>query len=209
MGNHAEGDLDLIVVELSTLGTKSFERLSQARETCPTTRFLAISASHAKTDVLNCLAAGLHGFVSKLQPDHEVISAIEYVLKGSIYVPPWLAQIESDRLDLASGFTWDLVPTIGDRLAGLTRRQWDVLFLLARGQSNEEIARSLNITEATSQTHAAGLCRALGVSNPAEAVAVARAVLTRAATSLLIQLGFGFIVCGGAVRPFEPCLISQ
>jgi DNA-binding NarL/FixJ family response regulator len=64
-----------------------------------------------------------------------------------------------------------------DPVAKLTPRQRDVLPLLAKGMSNKEIARALNIAEATTKIHAASLCRILGVRNRTEAALAARELL--------------------------------
>jgi len=173
----ADGKLDLVLIDLNMPGFVSFDRLRQARERYPRTKFLVISASDNKADVLKCLAAGLHGFVSKLQTDDEIVSAVKYVLSGCIYVPPWLSQIggpgstESFRSEFHSS------QKVQDKFAMLTARQRDVLPLLARGMSNKEIARALNISEATTKVHAAGLCRVLGVRNRTEAAVAARDLL--------------------------------
>jgi DNA-binding NarL/FixJ family response regulator len=177
----ADGRLDLVLVDLNMPGLVTFDSLREARECYPKIRFLVISASDAKEDVLNCLAAGLHGFVSKLQPDDEIVAAVKSVLIGCIYVPPWLAQV--GVLGLGRSFGSNLQPylKVQDPLAKLTPRQRDVLPLLARGMSNKEIARALKIAEATTKIHAAALCRALGARNRTEAAVAARALLVQSA----------------------------
>jgi DNA-binding NarL/FixJ family response regulator len=173
----ADGRMDLVLVDLNMPGLVSFDSLREARECYPKIRFLVISASDAKEDVLSCLAAGLHGFVSKLQPDDEIVAAVKSVLIGCIYVPPWLAQV--GVLGLGRSFGPGLHPylKVQDPLAKLTPRQRDVLPLLARGMSNKEIARALKIAEATTKIHAAALCRVLGARNRTEAAVAARALL--------------------------------
>lgn len=173
----ADGKLDLVSIDLNMPGFLSFDSLRAARERHPETRFLVITASDNKADVLNCLAAGLHGFVSKLQTDDEIVGAVKYVMSGCIYVPPWLSQIGAlgSARCLGPGFRSSL--DVQERLARLTARQRDVLPLLARGLSNKEIARALSISEATTKIHAAGLCRALGVRNRTEAAVAARALI--------------------------------
>jgi DNA-binding NarL/FixJ family response regulator len=173
----ALGNLDLILIDLNMPGFLSFDSLREARECYPRTRFLVISASDAKEDVLSCLAAGLHGFVSKLQLDEEIVGAVKSVLEGCIYVPPWLAQIGvlGPGRALRPGLHLHSKPP--DALPRLTPRQRDVLPLLARGMSNKEIARTLKIAEATTKIHAAGLCRVLGARNRAEAAVAARVLL--------------------------------
>jgi DNA-binding NarL/FixJ family response regulator len=177
----ADGRLDLVLVDLNMPGLVSFDSLREARECYPKIRFLVSSASDAKEDVLSCLAAGLHGFVSKLQPDDEIVTAVKSVLSGRIYVPPWLAQV--GVLGPGRCFGPGLQPylKVQDPLAKLTPRQRDVLPLLARGMSNKELARALKIAEATTKIHAAALCRILGARNRAEAAVTARALLTQSA----------------------------
>jgi DNA-binding NarL/FixJ family response regulator len=170
----ADRGFDLVLIGLFMPGVLSIESLREAREAYTQTRFMIISASDVKEDVMGCLRAGFHGFVSKLQPDHEIVGAVQQVLAGAVYVPAWLAQlpiIESPRLGSVSAFRNQ------DPFLRLTPRQRDVLPLLAKGMSNKEIARALNITEATTKIHAAALCRALGVRNRIEAALAARNVL--------------------------------
>jgi DNA-binding NarL/FixJ family response regulator len=183
----ADSNLDLALIDLNMPGLVSYENLREIRESYPKTRFLVISASDAREDVLGCLAVGLHGFVSKLQPDDEIIGAVKQVIRGCIYVPPWLAQV--GLLGSVRSLFPNMLPCLArDPLAKLTPRQRDVLPLLARGMSNKEIARTLNIAEATTKIHAAALCRVLGARNRTEAAVTARALLEVKALERKTQL---------------------
>ena len=165
-------------------GLVSFESLRETRECYPKIRFLVISASDAKADILSCLATGVHGFVCKLQPDDEIVAAVKHVLSGNIYVPTWLAQVAV----LGHRNPFDPISQPYVQIHGpvvrLTPRQRDVLPLLARGMSNKEIARALKIAEATTKIHAAALCRALGARNRTEAAVAARQILESGAANL-------------------------
>jgi DNA-binding NarL/FixJ family response regulator len=172
----ADQHFDLVLIDLYMPGILSFESLREARACYPKIRFLAISASEAKGDVLGCLDAGLHGFVSKLQPDHEIVAAVEHVLRGAIYVPPWLTQAGVFEAEF---FGSRPRRKAQDSLPKLTPRQKDVLPLLAKGMSNKEIARVLKIAEATTKIHAAALSRALGARNRTEAVIAAHELLQK------------------------------
>jgi DNA-binding NarL/FixJ family response regulator len=100
------------------------------------------------------------------------------VLEGGIYVPPWLAQqtVTTHRSSLAQFRSQN-------PHSQLTPRQREVLPLLATGMSNKEIARALNIAEATTKIHAAAVCRALGVRNRTQGALAARELLnTRSET---------------------------
>jgi DNA-binding NarL/FixJ family response regulator len=160
-------DLVLIGVALSSIGLDS---LKAARETSPATRFAIISASDTRADILASLAAGFHGFISKHQSDADIIAAITDMMSGRIYVPGSLA--EAGNGDTLGGrFSGGALPTLSTRadVLKLTKRQREVLLLLARGKSNKEIARVLEIAEATTKIHMAALLRALGVRNRTEA----------------------------------------
>ena len=175
----AGGSLDLALLDLNMGGQISFKTLRRVRESCPRTRFLILSASDARSDVLNSLASGLHGFVSKLQPEQEIIQAVKHVLCGCIYVPPWLSQVHFLGSNQFANARLLPYQSCEDSFAKLTPRQKDVLPLLAKGLSNKEIARVLNITEATTKIHVAGLCRVLGVRNRTEAAWATRTFIAQ------------------------------
>jgi DNA-binding NarL/FixJ family response regulator len=123
-----------------------------------------MSSSDTRTDILASLAAGFHGFISKHQSDTDILAAITDILSGRIYVPSSLAEVGNG----ARRATLPTLSTGADALK-LTKRQREVLSLLARGRSNKEIARALEIAEATTKIHMAALLRALGVRNRTEA----------------------------------------
>jgi DNA-binding NarL/FixJ family response regulator len=76
---------------------KSIELLKEMHESNPQTRMALISVSNTRADVINCLAAGFHGFIYKLQSDREFLAAVQDLLSGRIYVPRWLADAHEHR----------------------------------------------------------------------------------------------------------------
>jgi len=129
-----------------------------------------MSASNTRTDMLASLGAGFHGFISKHQPDAEILAGINDVLSGRIYVPSLVVETD-DGNSLGGNCSSEapLASPIDAHILKLTKRQREVLSLLARGLSNKEIARALAIAEATTKIHLAALLRALGVRNRTEA----------------------------------------
>ena len=162
--------IDLVLVGTGRSSLAALDSLKAAREISPATRFAVVSASDNRADILATLAAGFHGFLSKRQSDTEILAAVTSILAGIIYVPASFAKIgggyafsgQSDREKLPA------LSTEADVLK-LTKRQREVLALLARGLSNKEIARALDIAEATTKIHMAALLRELGVRNRTEA----------------------------------------
>jgi DNA-binding NarL/FixJ family response regulator len=154
---------DLILIDAGSLKRGSLLALKEWHELNPQTRFAVMSTSNTRADVLNCLSAGFHGFLYKLQSDDELLTAINDLLSGRIYVPRWLADSDESRSDLPSS-----IGVRAERLK-LTPRQHEILPLLAQGMSNKEIARHLCIAEGTTKIHTAALLRALGARNRTEA----------------------------------------
>jgi DNA-binding NarL/FixJ family response regulator len=175
------GAFDLVLIGLDLSDAKTVDALkSAAREASPATRIAIISASDTRADILASLAAGLHGFISKHQSDAAILDAIARLLSGRIYVPRSLAEADDGEASASRGDNvGDSLPTEADLLK-LTKRQREVLGLLALGMSNKEIARALEIAEATTKIHMAALLRALGVRNRTEAAYKAGQLLNSA-----------------------------
>ena len=161
---------DLVLVGTGQSGIGTLDILKTAREASPSTRFAIVSASDTRADILAALAAGFCGFISKHQSDAEILAAISDILSGQIYVPATLAETGNGGA-LSSRFHREALPALSTEadVLKLTKRQREVLSLLARGLSNKEIARTLAIAEATTKIHMAALLRGLGVRNRTEA----------------------------------------
>src|SRR5271166_2898966 len=161
---------DLVFVGTDRSGLEQLDSWKAAREASPATRFVVASASDTRADILATLSAGFHGFISKRQSDTEILAAVTDILAGRIYVPASFAKIGGGNA-LSSQFDGEALPALSTEadVLKLTKRQREVLTLLARGLSNKEIARALAIAEATTKIHMAALLRVLGVRNRTEA----------------------------------------
>ena len=164
------GVFDLVLLGLDLYNSEMVDTLKVAREASAATRFAIISASDTRADILATLAAGLHGFISKHQSDTEILTAINDIISGRIYVPCSLADAGDSETSVSQGDR-EATPfrSTETNFLKLTKRQREVLQLLARGLSNKEIARALEIAEATTKIHMAALLRALGARNRTEA----------------------------------------
>lgn len=160
-----EGYVDLVLIDLDLSRFHSLTPLKAACDASPATRWAIISAADTRADILACLAAGFHGFISKHQADDDILGAVTDLLSGRIYVPYSVAEASD------ASFGGEALPIISGEadLLKLTARQREVLSLIAHGMSNKEIARALHIAEATTKIHTAALLRALGVRNRTEA----------------------------------------
>jgi DNA-binding NarL/FixJ family response regulator len=163
----ADASYDLILIDYGCLTPRALGALAEVHDIRPATRIAVMSTSSTRSDVLSCLSAGFHGFVPKLLSDEELLSAIEDLLSGRIYVPRWLADDDISKPAIPPVMNFDL------EALRLSRRQHEILPMLAQGMSNKEIARELSIAEGTSKIHTAALLRALGARNRTEAAFMA------------------------------------
>jgi DNA-binding NarL/FixJ family response regulator len=154
-------DLQLVLLDLMLPGCTGIEALVQFLKMLPRTRVVVISATEDSGSVRAALDAGAVGYLPKTSPPKIIAEALRAVLDGGSYVPPQaLGAVPHLKTPL----------TLAD--LGVTERQADVLKLVAKGLSNSEIARQLNIAENTVKQHAHAAYRALGVSSRTEAMVV-------------------------------------
>lgn len=155
----AHPDLDAVLLDLNLPGLAGAAGVRQFGLNCPALPVLVLSSSEDAEDVREALAAGALGYVPKSAGVQTLMGALNLVLAGEVYLPTLL-------LDPAAGAPREQ--------PGLTERQLDVLKLLAEGQSNKEIARSLDIAEKTVKAHVGAIFRYLNVTNRTQAVTVAQ-----------------------------------
>jgi len=125
----------------------------------PRVRFLALSVSDAAEDVIAVIRAGARGYVTKAISGAQLREAIRRVHAGDAYFSPRLAGFV---LDAFRGAT---PPGLDPDLDQLTRRERDVLRLVAAGHTYKEIGVRLSISARTVEFHAAAILRKLQLSN--------------------------------------------
>lgn len=126
----------------------------------PGPQYLALSVSDAAEDVIALIRAGARGYVTKNISGEELAEAIERVRGGDAYFSPRLAGFVLDAF--ASG---PVVEESDPTVDSLTRRELEVLRLLARGYTYKEIGERLFISVKTVETHASNILRKTQTSN--------------------------------------------
>ncbi|WCZ38102.1 LuxR C-terminal-related transcriptional regulator [Corynebacterium jeddahense] len=126
----------------------------------PEPQYLALSVSDAAEDVIALIRAGARGYVTKNISGEELAEAVERVRGGDAYFSPRLAGFVLDAF--ASG---PVVEETDPTVDSLTRRELEVLRLLARGYTYKEIGERLFISVKTVETHASNILRKTQTSN--------------------------------------------
>lgn len=156
-------DLEVILLDLNLPDGNGFEMLAKLRELYPAVSVIVLSASNQRDDVMRALRLGAAGFIPKSTARSVMLSAVQLVLSGGIYIPPEILALgEVAPAPQSTGVSpMDL---------GLTARQIEVLALMMRGMSNKAICRLLHLSESTVKNHVAAIFKALNVANRTEAV---------------------------------------
>jgi len=160
--------LDLILLDIRMPGLPWEEALHTLRQTLPSVPVVILSALVDRNLITTALRSGARGFIPKTSSSSVMIHAINLVLSGGHYIPPLVLDESSGPGDAQ-----------GVNSGALTPRQMDVLKLVARGMSNRDIAKTLDLSEGTVKLHVTAILKALGVPNRTSAViAAARMGLT-------------------------------
>lgn len=168
VGVHLAGELqpDVVIMDIRMLGMDGLEATRRIAEGDDAPRVLILTTFEVDDYVYEALRSGAAGFVLKRVPPQEMIEAVRVVASGESLVFPSMTRELIERFAPAS-----------DRLPpgpiDLTEREGEVLRLLARGKSNQEIADEIYVGTETVKTHVRSVLLKLGARNRTQAVIIA------------------------------------
>ena len=149
--------MDMLMPEMDGPGA-----ITLIKQENPNARILVLTSFGERDQVSVAIRAGALGYLLKDPTPDDLFHAIRSVYRGNLVIPQALA------IEL-------MQPQPAEAMPGqLTERETDVLRMLARGQSNKEIARNLNISTTTVRSHVSNILMKLNVSNRTQAVLVAQ-----------------------------------
>ncbi|MGI5489462.1 response regulator [Microtetraspora malaysiensis] len=158
-------DPDVVVMDLVMPGTSGIEATRHLIDRRPDLGVLVLTMSEDDASVFAALRAGARGYVLKGTGGSEFIAAVRSVARGeAVYGPAVARRI---RRFMSGG------PVTGP-FPELTRREREILDLLASGRSNPEIARMLFLSQKTVKNHLTSIFAKLQVADRAQAVVRAR-----------------------------------
>ena len=160
-------DLDLVLLDLHMPGLdgRSIIQHHQTHSNCPP--LVIISGDDDPHTIHSVMNEGVMGFIPKSYSGKKLLAALHTILQGEIYIPKMHNNKDSDH-----GYNHNYNNVSNGN--GITKRQLQVLELLASGHSNREISSILFLTENTVKSHVSSLFRAFDVSNRTECVNIAR-----------------------------------
>ncbi len=150
---------DVVLLDVHMPGGGGRTVIDAVSATNPDVRFLALSVSDAAEDVIAVVRAGARGYVTKTIAPADLVDAIRRVRGGDAVFSPRLAGFVLDA------FSRELPQPADPELDSLTPREQEVLRHIARGYAYKQIARRLNISVKTVETHVSSVLRKLQLSS--------------------------------------------
>jgi DNA-binding NarL/FixJ family response regulator len=166
-------DIELILLDLKLPDGNGFDLLAELRQGHPEVSVVILSASSDRDEIARALEYGALGFIPKSASREVMLSALELIFAGGVYVPP---EILGGQHPATANRSRSPPPPKSPGELGLTERQMDVLTLMMEGKSNKAICRALDLAEPTVKNHVTAILRALKASNRTEAVIAAGAI---------------------------------
>lgn len=162
---------DVVLLDNHLPGATGLQALAELRAAAPAARIVMLTVSEDEQDLRAALRGGANGYLLKTIEGDALGAALQRVMRGEPVVSPEMmgklvaavqAPVPTARADAAP-----------EPLAQLSPREQEVLRQIARGASNKEIARTLDIAETTVKIHVQHILRKLGVSSRVQAALAA------------------------------------
>jgi len=146
---------DMVLLDIAMPGLSGFDVLAESAKRFPHVRMIILTVHEGGGRALQALQAGAAGYLPKSAASYKLQEAIETVARGETYVSGEVAQ---------KAVLQQAKETRDEHLLKkLTRRQYEILTLMAEGNSMKNIARTLNISVKTVESHRAQLMERLNI----------------------------------------------
>lgn len=151
---------DVVLLDISMPDLDGVEVTRRLKRALPETQVLIMTMHEDSGLVREALRAGAAGYIIKRAVENELISAIQAVRRGELYVHPALTR----------GLFQDAAPpsVVVPQAEALSPREIDVLRLIAEGYTNRQIADTLSLSVRTVESHRASIMDKLGLHGRAE-----------------------------------------
>jgi len=154
-------DYDVAVLDMSMPGRSGIELIKQVKDEKPKLRILVLTMHSEEQYAVRALKAGASGYLTKDSATEQLVAAIRKIAAGGAYFSPETAE----RLVLDASPRAEAAPhTL------LSDREFQVLQLIAGGQSVGEIAKRLALSVKTVSTHKTRILQKMGLANQAELI---------------------------------------
>lgn len=160
---------DVVLLDLHMPGLSGREAVQLITSDSPDTKVVMLTVSEDAEDLLDTLRAGARGYLLKNIETDFLIDAIQRAARGESVMSPQMTGklVQEIRTPKASGTTHD-----GEH-DKLSPRETEIILLLAKGASNKEMARTLNVAESTVKIHVQNILKKLNLTSRVQAAVYA------------------------------------
>ncbi len=169
MANKFKAELDVVLLDMRMPKMDGIGVLRLLKKDHPDLPVAMLTTSSVEEDLIGALKNGAQGYLLKdMEPD-ELVVALKDIIEGKTVVAPDLAPV------LAQAVQGKIKPKEEkiNPFSSLTPREFEILTLLAEGQSNKVIARNLGISDGTVKLHVKAILRKLNISSRITAAVMA------------------------------------
>jgi DNA-binding NarL/FixJ family response regulator len=167
---------DVVVMDITMPGMDGLEATRRLKELCSQTHVLALTIHEDKQYLFEMMAAGASGYLTKQSAAEDLVAAIHAVASGSVYLQPALARwlLEDYRRLLGQASVNNTTPSTaqigGKDITVLSKRERQVLELVAEGHNNKQIGERLGISPKTVARHRERIMTKLDLHSSTELV---------------------------------------
>jgi len=148
---------DLLLLDLRMPGMSGIDMLLALKQRAATARVIILTSFETDEDIYRAIQAGAQGYLLKNTSQREMVEAIRTVHAGKRYIPRPIASRLAERM----------------MRSNLTARELEILRMLAKGLTNKQIGRALDISDNTVRNHVNNIIEKLEVSDRTEAATTA------------------------------------
>jgi DNA-binding NarL/FixJ family response regulator len=159
----AELKPDVVVLDLTMPELNGLEAARKIVAAEPSARILILTAHESEQVVREVLSAGAQGYVLKSDAGRILVAALQALLDGRFFFTSSVARMVLDGYLRSESHDADAVQT-------LSAREREIVQLLAEGNSNKDVARTLRISVSTAETHRSNIMRKMGFASLPELV---------------------------------------
>ncbi|WP_020589332.1 response regulator [Desulfobacter curvatus] len=149
---------DIVMMDISMPDLNGVEATAKIREEVPHTRVIALSMHSSKKIVDKMLDSGASGYILKESAFDEIYDAIQEVLRTNFYLTPSIARMCTDDQGEDRSI-WETQPQFNK----ISRKEREVLQLIAEGKKTREIAGTLGVSIKTVETHRRNIMKKLNI----------------------------------------------
>ncbi len=159
---------DILILDMSMPDQDGITVTRQVKQAGSKTRILILTVHEDEALLREAIKAGASGYILKRAAETELISAINILMRGDLYIDPSMMRVLLDTSTQAS-------PIEKTQVEKLTARETEILRLIVQGFTNRQVAKELNLSVRTVEGHRANLSEKLGLKSRVELVRYAKA----------------------------------